>query len=392
MARSTSPRVSAILYLLMLASVCLLQCSPRQNLPVTKSAAVSDSQGVPAQPDEFGLALEKARQGMNADQIASVFDIEAEIPFPGTRINALGQLRVGHDSTIIIVDYERKLAELYDSSGRFVRPIGGVGNEPGSHLWPSDVAEVAEGRIAVSDFQSHRVNLFSKDAEFLSSFIYTPQNFSAQTLLYDDVTRCFYLYGNRWQNDETGRLVGADLVHKYSESGEFIASYLPFPESAKALDLYTYDHPAMDIVDGNLFVALPFDYTVYRLTPDGQLSTYLTENGIEFKSPASGLEAKQRTPAEAYSYIQSWRLTWTPINNLIVDGDKLLVQYQTFNPLRYTIDMWSATTKKKIASVKTNYSILTRGRDGYVYLLKNLESKGQERYEVVRAKLKSSTS
>jgi hypothetical protein len=44
----------------------------------------------------------------------------------------------------------------------------------------------------------------------------------------------FYLCGNRWQQDSAGQVAGAELIHKYSASGDFVASYLPFPEQAKA--------------------------------------------------------------------------------------------------------------------------------------------------------------
>lgn len=375
---------------LALACLCQLQCGPRQNPQAAATRQAADSQTPPAGPDRFDAALEKARQAGGADQVADLFQIDSEVSLPGGQINNLSQLRVGRDGTIMVVDYDRRLAETYDRGGRFLRRIGGAGNEPGSQVWPSDMVETVGGGLAVSDFQGHRVNLFAGDGAFRSSFIYTPQNFSAQSMLYDDATRSFYLYGNRWQQDEAGRTVGAELVHKYSESGEFVASYLPFPDGAKPLDLYSYDHPAMDIADGSLFVALPFDYTVYQLTPDGQFSTFLKQEGAGFRGPAAGIEVKPRTPAEAYRYIQNWRLTWTPISGLVSDGERLLVQYQSFDPLRYTVDVWSSKTRKKVASFKTNYSILAKGGDGFVYLLRNLEKKGEGRYEVVRAKLKPS--
>lgn len=380
---------ASIALCLVLACLCQLDCAPRQTPQAAESRYTAGAQAPPAQPDRFDAALEGARQG-GGDELTNFFLVDSEVALPGTQINNLGQLRVGRDGTMMVVDFDRRSAEAYDRGGQFLRRIGGAGNEPGLQVWPSDVAETEDGRVAVSDFQGHRVNFFSGDGAFRSSFIYTPQNFSAQSMLYDDVTRSFYLYGNRWQNDEAGRVVGADLVHKYSGDGEFVASYLPFPDGAKPLDLYSYDHPAMDIAGGSLFVALPFDYTVYRLEPGGQLTTFLKGEGAAFKAPATGIEVKPRTPAEAYRYIQNWRLTWTPISALVCDGERLLVQYQTFDPLRYTVDVWSVTTRKRLAAFKTNYAVLTNGRDGYVYLLRNLETKGQGRYEVVRAKFKPS--
>ncbi|HEX8337615.1 MAG TPA: hypothetical protein VF621_12850 [Pyrinomonadaceae bacterium] len=294
------------------------------------------------------------------------------------------------DGGFSVVDYERKTVGSYDRDGVFVRPVGGSGNRPGSQVWPSDAVAAGDGATAGADFQGHRVNVFGGDGKFLSSFIYTPQNFSAQRVIYDDTTRAFYLYGNRWQMGPNGTLDGAALLHKYSAEGKFVGSYLPFPEQAKALDLYNYNTAALDIDQGEVFVALPFEYKVYRLTPNGELSTYLVGKDTTFTAPAEGLEPAKRSPKEAYRYVQNWRLKWTPITNLVVEKDKLLVQYQTFNPLRYTVDVWSRATKKKLSTFGTNHIILTQDSEGHIYFLENLEAKGQDRYDIIRAKLKLS--
>jgi len=380
--------------LILLLSVLMTQC--------TSSKSNAKFQGQPApQPhdagkaavatdDAFAAALERAERSAESDGFSRAFKVEAKISLAGGDVNALSQFRVNPDGSFSVVDYERRKAGTYDRTGAYVRPIGGSGNQPGSQVWPSDAVTAGEGTTAVADFQGHRVNVFSNDGKFRSSFIYTPQNFSAQRVLYDDTTRVFYLYGNRWQMGPNGQLDGASLLHKYSADGKFVASYLPFPEEAKALDLYSYNTAALDMDKGEIFVSLPFDYKVYRLAPDGELSTYLTGKDTAFKAPTEGLEAKKRSPEEGYRYVQNWRLKWTPITNLVVDKDKLLVQYQTFDPLRYTVDVWSRATKKKLATFATNHAILTRDHEGYIYFLENLEAKGQERYDIIRAKLKVS--
>lgn len=372
-------------------SLLVSQCTFR------KSAAQSQEQSGPtaaaaaaAADDEFAAALRRAQQSAKSDGLGRAFKVESKISLAGGDVANLSQFRANADGSYSVVDYERKRVGVYDRAGAFVRSVGGSGNQPGSHVWPSDAVAAGDGATAVSDFQGHRVNVFGADGQFRSSFIYTPQSFSAQRVLFDDTTRSFYLYGNRWQMSPSGQLVGATLLHKYSPEGKFVDSYLPFPEEAKALDLYSYDTPALDIDRGEIFVTLPFDYKVYRLTPEGELSTFLTGRETAFKGPAEGLDAKKRSPEEAYRHVQNWRLKWTPITNLVVERDKLLVQYQTFNPLRYTVDVWSRATKKKLMSFDTNHIILTQDSEGYVYFLENLEAKGQERYDVIRAKLKLS--
>lgn len=377
--------------LVLLLGLLTSQCTFRKS-----AAQAHDQSGPPDAPvavaadDAFANALRRAQRSAQSDGLSRAFKVESKISIAGGDVTDLSQFRANADGGFSVVDYDRKKVGMYDRAGAFVRPVGGSGNQPGSHVWPSDAVAAGDGATAVSDFQGHRVNVFGGDGKFLSSFIYTPQNFSAQRVLFDDTTRSFYLYGNRWQMTPNGQLDGAILLHKYSPEGKFIGSYLPFPEEAKALDLYNYDTPALDIDRGEVFVALPFDYKVYRLSPEGELSTFLTGKETAFKGPTETLESKKRSPEEAYRYVQNWRLKWTPITNLIIEKDKLLVQYQTFNPLRYTVDVWSRTTKKKLMSFDTNHIILTQDSDGYVYFLDNLEAKGQERYDVIRAKFKLS--
>jgi hypothetical protein len=381
----TPRQLSLFSSVLLLCLLCTLQCAPagkHVTAPLAAATALVES-------DLYQPALEKARAQSQADGLAGALRVESKVSLDGGQVKNLNQFRVASNGDIYVVDYERKQAEAYDRSGHYLGALGARGNQPGAHLWPSDVAEASDQTIAVSDFQTHRVNTFARDGKLLSSFIYTPQSFSAQRMLYDEVSHSFYLFGNRWQRDSEAQIVGAELVHKYSADGEFIASYLPFPDSAKSLDLYSYDYPSVDAAKGSLFIALPFEYTIYRLTPDGQLSTFLKAEEPSFRAPGKAVDVEKIPPAESYRRIQNWRLSWTPINALVVSGDDLLVQYQSFNPLRYTIDIWSLAKKKKLKSLNTNCAILTKGQDGYIYFLENVEAKGQERYDILRAKLKT---
>jgi hypothetical protein len=375
--------------LTLLLSLLVSQCTSGKRAALSPARAAPPAAAPAAAADDaFAAALRRAQQSAQSDGLGRAFRVESKVSLSGADVTALSQFRVNGDGGFSVVDYERKAVGRYDGDGALVRRIGGGGNRPGSQVWPSDAFPAGDGTTAVADFQGHRVNVFGRDGKFLSSFIYTPQNFSAQRVIYDDTARAFYLYGNRWQVGPNGTLDGATLLHKYSAEGKFVGSYLPFPEEAKALDLYNYNTAALDIDAGDVFVSLPFEYKVYRLTPEGDLSTYLVGKDTAFRGPAEQLEPAKSSPEEAYRHVQNWRLKWTPITNLVVEKDKLLVQYQTFNPLRYTVDVWSRSTKKKLATFDTNHVILTQDSEGYVYFLENLEAKGQERYDIIRAKLK----
>jgi hypothetical protein len=334
----------------------------------------------------YSLALQQARENASKDELETIFKLDASLTLTGQEIKSLSMLRVKQDGSILLLDTERRAAEVYDPSGNYIRTMGGSGNSPGNHVWPSDVVEVADQSIAVSDFQGHRVNTFSQDGRLSSSFVYTPQNFSAQRMIYDKVNKWCYLFGNRWQTGSNGEISGADLLHKYSLNGQFIASYFPFPEKAKSLDLYTYDSPAVDIENEVLYIALPFDYTVYQLDKTGEMSALFKGENTSFKKPTSRLDTSQVAPKDSYKYVQNWRMGWTPILSLLCVSDNVMVQYQTFDKLRYTIDVWSLATGKITKSVKTNHLMLTRGGGGHVYFLENLENRYQSRYGILQFK------
>lgn len=339
------------------------------------------------QSNAYILALQQAKDNASSDELERVFKVKSRLSLSGQSIKSLSLLRVKQDSTILVLDNERRVAEAYDSSGAYAATIGEVGNAPGKQLWPSDAIEVANKSVAVSDFQGHRVNIFLEDGQFDSSFIYTPQNFSAQRMVYDPANDCFFLFGNRWQTNGNGEISGADLLHKYASNGQFIASYFPFPEKAKRLDLYSFNSPAIDVSDGVLYIALPFDYTIYQLDKSGEMKALFQGANTPFKEPTVKLETEKIAPEDAYNYVQTWRLGWTPILALTRIGDHLLVQYQTFDKLRYTIDVWSVASGNIVKSIKTNHLMLTRGGDGYIYFLGNLENRGQSQYEILQSTL-----
>ncbi len=58
---------------------------------------------------------------------------------------------------------------FFDSSGRFIRSIGGRGEGPGKFLLPIDFAILDDGRIAVIDLITRRIDILSETGDFLNS-------------------------------------------------------------------------------------------------------------------------------------------------------------------------------------------------------------------------------
>jgi len=381
-------RSKTLLSLAVLLAVGLAQCRPSGQPPSVHSK-VDDGTKTSRESKQYRGALKTAIDNAAKDELGRTLNSAERITLSGSDIQSLSRLRIAENGSLLLLDFDRAVAELYDGSGRFVRSIGSKGSSPGNYEWPSGIAQRKDGSIAICDFRVHRVNLYSAEGGFLRSFIYSPQVFSAQQMVYDSQADSFYLYGNRWQNDPSGKAVGADLIHKYSAAGEFLGSQLPFPDQGKPLNLYAYDDPAIDIASGSLYVALPFGYTVYRLTADKRASPFIADTPRAFRPPSTEMSAMKKSDLDPSELVQEWLLTWTPINALLISQDRLFLQYQTFSPLRYTIDTWSLTSGKRLATRHTNHEMMARDQEGYIYFLDNVETRGQQKYELLRAKTES---
>lgn len=159
--------------------LCTLQCTSAKRVAETRPAPTPDL------PDKYSQAVAVALRNAEKDELKTRFRVNGEVRIPGGGLKGISRLRVLPDGGLIILDAIGKQAGVYDRSGNYLNPIGARGNRPGYYSVPSDVAPAEDGTIAVSDFQLHRVNVYTADGNFQRSFIYTPQGFSAQSILYD---------------------------------------------------------------------------------------------------------------------------------------------------------------------------------------------------------------
>jgi hypothetical protein len=229
-------------------SIFFISCSS-SRVPVEASKTQAETVF-----EKYSSTVATAEKLADKDEFDKLFRAEKTITLKGEDIKNLNQFRVGRDGGIYVCDYDRKSVMLFDSSGSHKKILGKPGNAPGSHVFPTSVVEAKESALAITDFQGHRVNVFSNDGSFASSFIYTPQKFSAQNIVFNETNDSYYLFGNRWQENESGDVTGADLIHKYSSKGKYLASYLQFPDEFKTLNLYNYSFPAVDSDGGTIYM------------------------------------------------------------------------------------------------------------------------------------------
>jgi hypothetical protein len=170
---------SAYVSLLLVLISCLLQCT------CAKHTAESIPATIPTPSDKYSLAVAGALQSADKDELTTRFRVDARVPISGGGLKGVSRLKVLPEGALLVFDAVGKQAGVFDRSGQYLNPIGGRGNRPGYYSTPSDVALAEDGAVAVSDFQLHRVNIYTPDGKFRRSFIHTPQGFSAQRIVYN---------------------------------------------------------------------------------------------------------------------------------------------------------------------------------------------------------------
>ena len=98
--------------------------------------------------NRYSEALKVANQHAGDDEFDKLFTIVNKILLRNNDIKMLGQVCASQSGQLLVIDNERKTVERFDSEGKFVGVIGNNGNQPGSHLFPSDITNVDKETIA----------------------------------------------------------------------------------------------------------------------------------------------------------------------------------------------------------------------------------------------------
>jgi len=98
---------------------------------------------------------------------------------------------------------------------------------------------------------------------------------------------------------------------------------------------------------------------------------------VAFRPPADIINAKPKTDHEAYELFYNWQLAWTPIAGLAATPDALVVEYQTFSPLRYLVVVYSLPDLAVVRSFNTNAKVVASGPNGELLFDRNRDSQGE---------------
>ncbi|MCB1050088.1 MAG: NHL repeat-containing protein [Acidobacteria bacterium] len=134
-------------------------------------------------------------------------------------------IKVKGDGHLLIPDAGEHCVFEFDQNGKQVRQIGREGQGPGEFMTPSDVAVLADGRIAVADSQMARIQIFDPEGAYLSGFSISKHAVGRLCLFNEKELIVTETNGQQFSFRMDGNNAEAKRFHVYGLDGTFIRSF-----------------------------------------------------------------------------------------------------------------------------------------------------------------------
>lgn len=356
-----------------------------------RTSGVFDSQAAVTGPlphsASFSNALSAAAGIASTDELGSVISSKSQVKLGDASTVSQFATLTSTSSGFYVLDTVRRHVAQFDKHGAFRGIFGKKGVGPGAYLWPSGLAAVADPTdsgsqdVWLTDFHQSRVNRLANDGTYRKSFPISAQGFAAKGIAQNSATGDIYLCGNK---TNAGRV---SALHHYDRTGKFQGSFFEPSGAILALNLDSANDCLFTNAGGNTLVAFPYEYVVY-LIENGAARPLVAGPSGRFHQPALPLVFPGPSPLENIHAFEDWSLKCTLINKIVAINDAtLLVQYQTFSPLRYELDVWDLHSKRMLRSVRTNHRLLASAGGGGAYFLEQLETAGQPEFTIIEGKV-----
>ncbi|MEX1212762.1 MAG: 6-bladed beta-propeller [Balneolaceae bacterium] len=132
------------LFVLIVLQFTLLKCTTEDQVEVTQENYVLQ-------------AVEEVRIGQLEGENEYVF-------------GSIGRISIGGNGEMFVADPQVPVIRMYDREGNFIRNIGGEGRGPGEYSRISGMRTFPDGRLAVWDVNNQRVNVYSRDGDYVENY------------------------------------------------------------------------------------------------------------------------------------------------------------------------------------------------------------------------------
>lgn len=273
---------------------------------------------------------------------------------------------LGHPS-----EQKASSVKIYSPEGKLLRVIQGTDKFKSARDMDFDLRKqvyVADvfNKIAIFDsLGNFKYSISTEDDK--SSWSITP--FSIR---YDP--KGGYLFIGAYQGFGGKDSVG-QYLHKYTTSGKLIGSFLPIDKDLIHLAPADPARVYLDLdQDGNIWCVQSMAYEVFKFSPDGKLIQKF-QGKSRFYIPPYKLESP--SAVKAINAINAWMETWTQIANLVIKDGLTLISLQTHKPTEYVMEIYDPNGKLLAGDIQTNYRLLGKDNEGFLYFLLDGEKKGE---------------
>jgi DNA-binding beta-propeller fold protein YncE len=203
----------------------------------------------------------------------------------GQFVNPTG-VTCDHGGNIVVCDSSNHRIQIFSKEGEFIRSFGSKGEEEGEFRWPKGVTCDHDGNIIVCDTVNHRIQIFSSKGKFLFSFgergreegqFEFPEGVTCDQN--GNIVVCD-TYNHRIQifKFDTSNMSTIGLQGKFDPKGKFLFSFGEYGEEEGQFNCpvgITCDH------DGNIVVSDTRNHRIQVFDPKGKFLFSFGEFGRE---------------------------------------------------------------------------------------------------------------
>lgn len=149
----------------------------------------------------------------------------------GTEEESFGEIAMvigAPGSGLYVLDAGVPAVRLFDSTGTFVRTIGGKGSGPGEYGWVNGIVRLPDDRLALWDAAGRRVNVYAADGAFASSWLVGFSRTFGYRMFWADSAGHLYAEAALARDPEGGAVTKSGLV-RMDASGAVLDS-MPYLE------------------------------------------------------------------------------------------------------------------------------------------------------------------
>ncbi|MFA3784238.1 6-bladed beta-propeller [Melioribacteraceae bacterium 4301-Me] len=251
-----------------------------------------------------------------ADNFGNLFKLEKQISLTGKLIGSIQKLKYLSSGDIYIIDAATKHLNVFNSSGKFLRTIGGIGEGPGEYLTANDFVIDDSLNIYILDGRLRRVTVFDANGNLKRTI--KINDFGEHMIIAKDQ---IYLYSS--MNMGGGEAASCyDLItgHKMFE---FAAptSFIKMLISNKYVGV-VLDCNCLEYFNNKIYVINPLQYAIRIFDLSGKEEKIIYGKSDNFQPIDASRKVDRANPLT--EYVKSL------LNNIRINNSLIIISFISF--------------------------------------------------------------